>query len=93
MEPTLLDGDMILVDMSQKQFNSNQIYVLNCAEGLITKRLKNRVATLMSSVIMLIIQIGHWIKTLIKLRLLVKWFGAVVVLDSSNHQARQSEVP
>lgn len=40
MLPTLENGDMILVDLSQQQLHSNDIYVLNTADGLITKRLK-----------------------------------------------------
>lgn len=42
MLPTLEDGDMILVDMSQQQLHNRGIYVLNNADGLITKRLQRQ---------------------------------------------------
>lgn len=39
MQPTLEDGDMILVDLAQQQLQNNGIYVLSHSDGLITKRL------------------------------------------------------
>ncbi|GAA3927924.1 helix-turn-helix transcriptional regulator [Litoribacillus peritrichatus] len=40
MLPTLEDGDMILVDMSQQQVNREGIYLIHTEDGLMTKRLK-----------------------------------------------------
>lgn len=40
MQPTLEDGDMILVDLSQKSINREGIYLLQTQDGLHTKRLK-----------------------------------------------------
>jgi phage repressor protein C with HTH and peptisase S24 domain len=40
MEPTLDDGDLILVDMSQQQVNHEGIFLLQTDDGLFTKRLK-----------------------------------------------------
>ncbi|NQZ05572.1 MAG: helix-turn-helix transcriptional regulator [Algicola sp.] len=40
MEPTLDDGDLILVDMSQQQVNHEGIFLLQTDNGLFTKRLK-----------------------------------------------------
>jgi phage repressor protein C with HTH and peptisase S24 domain len=40
MEPTLDDGDLILVDMSQQQVNYEGIFLLQTDGGLLTKRLK-----------------------------------------------------
>lgn len=42
MLPTLENGDMILVDLSQQHLHNTGIYVLNSADGLITKRLKRQ---------------------------------------------------
>lgn len=39
MRPTLEHGDMILVDMSQKQANKEDIYLVHTEDGLLTKRL------------------------------------------------------
>jgi phage repressor protein C with HTH and peptisase S24 domain len=41
MVPTLEDGDMILVDMSQQQVNREGIYLITTEDGLVTKRLKS----------------------------------------------------
>lgn len=40
MQPTLEHGDMILVDMSQKQAHKEDIYLVHTEDGLLTKRLK-----------------------------------------------------
>lgn len=40
MQPTLEDGDMILIDMSQKQAHKEDVYLLHTEDGLMTKRLK-----------------------------------------------------
>ncbi len=40
MQPTLEDGDMILVDMSQNQVHREDVYLLHTDDGLMTKRLK-----------------------------------------------------
>ncbi len=40
MMPTLDDGDMILVDMSQQQVAREDIYLLQTEDGLVTKRVK-----------------------------------------------------
>lgn len=40
MQPTLEHGDMILVDMSQKQAHKEDIYLVQTDDGLLTKRLK-----------------------------------------------------
>ena len=40
MVPTLDDGDLILVDMSQQQVNHEGIFLLQTDDGLFTKRLK-----------------------------------------------------
>lgn len=40
MEPTLDDGDLILVDMSQQQVRHEGIFLLQTADGLFTKRIK-----------------------------------------------------
>ncbi|GGY47755.1 hypothetical protein GCM10011297_20740 [Bacterioplanes sanyensis] len=42
MLPTLEDGDMILVDPAQQQFQNNGIYALSHADGLMTKRLQRQ---------------------------------------------------
>lgn len=42
MLPTLEEGDMILVDMSQQQVQREGIYLLQTEGGLITKRLINK---------------------------------------------------
>ncbi|GLQ32633.1 XRE family transcriptional regulator [Litoribrevibacter albus] len=41
MVPTLEDGDMILVDMSQQQVHREGIYLITTEDGLVTKRLKS----------------------------------------------------
>jgi phage repressor protein C with HTH and peptisase S24 domain len=46
MLPTLEDGDMILVDPAQQQLQSNSIYVLSHADGLMTKRLQRQGETI-----------------------------------------------
>ncbi|PKF54094.1 transcriptional regulator [Alteromonadales bacterium alter-6D02] len=40
MQPTLEDGDMILVDMSYQQVHKEGVYLLYTEDGLMTKRLK-----------------------------------------------------
>lgn len=47
MIPTLNDGDMILVDTSQKDVQSGRIYLLRIGEELMVKRLERRPGGLM----------------------------------------------
>lgn len=42
MLPTLDDGDMVLVDMSQQQVHHEGIYLLHTDDGLMAKRIKNK---------------------------------------------------
>ena len=42
MQPTLEDGDMILVDLSHQQVNCEGIYLLQTEDGLMAKRLKHQ---------------------------------------------------
>ena len=42
MEPTLCDGDQVLVDMTQRHVRNNAVYLLNSEQGLLTKRLKQQ---------------------------------------------------
>ncbi|MFT5163075.1 MAG: phage repressor protein C with HTH and peptisase S24 domain [Alteromonadaceae bacterium] len=42
MQPTLDDGDMILVDLSQQQVQNEDIYLLQTDGALVTKRLKQQ---------------------------------------------------
>ncbi len=42
MQPTLEDGDMILVDLSHQQVHCEGIYLLQTEDGLMAKRLKHK---------------------------------------------------
>ena len=42
MEPTLFDGDQVLVDMTQRHVRNNAVYLLNSEQGLVTKRLQQQ---------------------------------------------------
>ena len=42
MEPTLFDGDNVLVDMSKKNVSSHSLYLLQTEQGLMAKRLKQQ---------------------------------------------------
>ena len=42
MEPTLSDGDQVLVDMTQRSVRNNAVYLLNSEQGLVTKRLQQK---------------------------------------------------
>ena len=44
MEPTLFDGDRVLVDMGKKSINSHSAYLLHTEQGLLVKRLVTKEA-------------------------------------------------
>ena len=41
MEPTLYDGDQVLVDLSKTAVNNNKVYLIHSEQGLMAKRLAN----------------------------------------------------
>ena len=49
MEPTLFDGDQVLVDMTQQSVRNGAIYLLNTERGLVTKRLQQQQQQLLVS--------------------------------------------
>ncbi|UDM63202.1 helix-turn-helix transcriptional regulator [Pseudoalteromonas piscicida] len=42
MQPTLLDGDMVLVDLSQNQPSKDAVYIIQTEEGLMAKRVQQK---------------------------------------------------